>query len=405
MTQSLLGETSARTRPEPGGFAGANTSSSAARSTHRPTHHLSKEHTDDHHPDVSGDGTSGSAGTTTTTETFQVIGMTCGHCAAAVTSELMRIVGVTDVSVDLATGQVTVGSAQPLADADVRRRHRRGRLPARLTDHADGGRDPGDFTGATRRPPPTVKPSPQEPQETPMNPTATSRPRNHPGSTRRAQPTPETCVLDIGGMTCASCVSRVEKSLARVDGVADGRRSTSPPRPPSSTSTPPTSTLAALTAAVTKAGYTGTPAPPTAPSTPRRRTVRRAAPSPRGRRGRPGRAPTRAKDAELARLKRRWQVALTTGLALMGVMYLPLYLDTMDWLMPLILVIATAVQLWAGADIYRAAWAAAKHRPTNMNTLVALGTGVAYGYSAFVTLWPGQAQTWGLPLHLYFETA
>ena len=40
-----------------------------------------------------------------------------------------------------------------------------------------------------------------------------------------------------------------------------------------------------------------------------------------------------------------------------------------------------------------------------MDTLVALGTGVAYGYSAFVTLWPGPAQSWGLPLHLYFETA
>ena len=40
-----------------------------------------------------------------------------------------------------------------------------------------------------------------------------------------------------------------------------------------------------------------------------------------------------------------------------------------------------------------------------MNTLVALGTGVAYGYSAFVTLWPGLAEAWGLPLHLYFETA
>ena len=48
----------------------------------------------------------------------------------------------------------------------------------------------------------------------------------------------------------------------------------------------------------------------------------------------------------------------------MGVMYLPLHLDTMDWLMPLILVVATAVQLWAGAGIYRAAWAAARHRAT-----------------------------------------
>ena len=89
----------------------------------------------------------------------------------------------------------------------------------------------------------------------------------------------------------------------------------------------------------------------------------------------------------------------------MGVMYLPLYIDTMDWLMPLILVIATSVQLWAGADIYRQAWTAAKHRATTMDTLVALGTGVAYGYSAFVTLWPAQSQSWGLPIHLYFETA
>ena len=46
--------------------------------------------------------------------------MTCDHCARAVTSELMCIGGVTKVSVDVPTGQVTVGSAQPLADADVR---------------------------------------------------------------------------------------------------------------------------------------------------------------------------------------------------------------------------------------------------------------------------------------------
>ena len=40
-----------------------------------------------------------------------------------------------------------------------------------------------------------------------------------------------------------------------------------------------------------------------------------------------------------------------------------------------------------------------------MNTLVALGTGVAYAYSAFVTLWPATAERWGLPLHVYFETS
>ncbi|MDN5750070.1 MAG: hypothetical protein L0H64_16405, partial [Pseudonocardia sp.] len=40
-----------------------------------------------------------------------------------------------------------------------------------------------------------------------------------------------------------------------------------------------------------------------------------------------------------------------------------------------------------------------------MNTLVALGAGVAYVYSAFVTLWPAAAERWGLPLHVYFETS
>ena len=104
-------------------------------------------------------------------------------------------------------------------------------------------------------------------------------------------------------------------------------------------------------------------------------------------------------------MKRKWQIALATGLGLMVLMYVPLYIDTMDWLMPAIFVVATAVQWWAGKDLYASAWAAAKHRTTNMTTLVALGTGVAWGYSTFVTLWPGLAERWGLPLHVYYETS
>ena len=104
-------------------------------------------------------------------------------------------------------------------------------------------------------------------------------------------------------------------------------------------------------------------------------------------------------------MKRKWQTALATGLGLMGLMYVPLYIDTMDWLMPVIFVVATVVQWWAGKDLYASAWAAAKHRTTNMTTLVALGTGVAWGYSTFVTLWPGLAERWGLPLHVYYETS
>jgi copper chaperone CopZ len=57
-----------------------------------------------------------------TTQTFNVTGMTCGHCAGAVTSELKALDGVNDVDVDLVAGgtsTVTVTSEAPLEEAKV----------------------------------------------------------------------------------------------------------------------------------------------------------------------------------------------------------------------------------------------------------------------------------------------
>jgi len=54
------------------------------------------------------------------TSTYSVTGMTCGHCAQAVTSELTALPGVAEVRVDLGTGSVTVTSSAPLADEQVR---------------------------------------------------------------------------------------------------------------------------------------------------------------------------------------------------------------------------------------------------------------------------------------------
>ena len=57
-----------------------------------------------------------------TTQTYDVTGMTCGHCAGAVTSELKSLDGVQDVTVDLVAGgtsTVTVTSDAPLAETDV----------------------------------------------------------------------------------------------------------------------------------------------------------------------------------------------------------------------------------------------------------------------------------------------
>ncbi len=50
-------------------------------------------------------------------ESFKVIGMTCGHCVAAVTAEVSKLAGVTKVDVDLAAGAVTVESELPVDHA------------------------------------------------------------------------------------------------------------------------------------------------------------------------------------------------------------------------------------------------------------------------------------------------
>ncbi len=55
-----------------------------------------------------------------TTTAYTVSGMTCQHCASAVTEEVSEIDGVTDVDVDLATGRVSVISDAPLDDTAVR---------------------------------------------------------------------------------------------------------------------------------------------------------------------------------------------------------------------------------------------------------------------------------------------
>lgn len=54
------------------------------------------------------------------TVTYTVTGMSCGHCEKSVSSEVSGIPGVTEVAADARTGTVTVSSAQPLADDQVR---------------------------------------------------------------------------------------------------------------------------------------------------------------------------------------------------------------------------------------------------------------------------------------------
>ncbi|MGH2457852.1 MAG: heavy metal translocating P-type ATPase [Chloroflexota bacterium] len=203
--------------------------------------------------------------------------------------------------------------------------------------------------------------------------------------------------LPIEGMTCASCVRRVERSLAKVPGVQEASVNLATEKA-KVIFDPALVDLDRLGAAVEKAGYkVGALVPPTPPPA-------SAAP------GAAESAEPAVDQHELARqrevsdLKRKALVSLGVGVAMMALMYLPLGLD-MVLLAPVLLIAATVIQVWAGQVFYQAAWAAGKHGSTNMNTLVALGTSVAYGYSAFVTLWPSLAQRWGFQAHVYYESA
>src|SRR3989338_7089510 len=69
------------------------------------------------------------------------------------------------------------------------------------------------------------------------------------------------------------------------------------------------------------------------------------------------------------------------------------------------LLLAAPVQFWAGWEFYRGALTSLKHRTANMDTLVALGTTVAFGYSAFVTVLPHVVERIGIEPFPYFDVA
>lgn len=69
------------------------------------------------------------------------------------------------------------------------------------------------------------------------------------------------------------------------------------------------------------------------------------------------------------------------------------------------LILATPVQFWVGLPFYRATFSALKHRSANMDTLIAMGTSAAYGYSLVATLFPWLIQTTGVRPDVYFDVS
>ncbi|MCO1374397.1 heavy metal translocating P-type ATPase [Burkholderia multivorans] len=278
---------------------------------------------------------------------LDIDGMTCASCVSRVEKALAKVPGVTHASVNLATERATVE-----ASADV--------SAARLVEAVE--------QAGYRATPVESAPS-----------TVTSAPVDRDAT--------HSIDLDIGGMTCASCVSRVEKALEKVPGVTHASVNLATERASVRAAGPLDAD--ALIAAVTNAGYRATLA--AAPSA----GAKAAASSIPA-------APDRDARKRQEALRERNLVIASAVLSaplVAPMLAAPLGIDAMlpGWLQ---LVLASIVQFGFGARFYRAAWHAVKARAGNMDLLVALGTSAAYGLSLWMLL-----RDPAHPGHLYFEAS
>lgn len=116
-----------------------------------------------------------------------------------------------------------------------------------------------------------------------------------------------------------------------------------------------------------------------------------------------------AREREFAGLKKRFiGAAVLAAVIMMGSMQdmFPILRDIPSQTMFYILFILTIpVLFWSGAPFFTNAWKAAKHKTTDMNTLVAVGTASAFIYSTLATFLPGLFSGAGLEVHVYFDSA
>ena len=199
-------------------------------------------------------------------------------------------------------------------------------------------------------------------------------------ATAQMTPALDTFTLAIGGMTCASCSARVERSLRKVAGVHAASVNLATEK--AAVSVDPAVPVEALIAAVQKAGYEAVDA------------------------SMPEVDPAQEALAPHPLLPSWWPVAASALLSLPLLAPMLAAPFGIHWSLPGYLqwALATPVQFWLGARFYRAGWRAARAGAGNMDLLVALGTSAAYGLSVYLLLAaPGHLAH--LHSHLYFESS
>jgi Cu+-exporting ATPase len=202
--------------------------------------------------------------------------------------------------------------------------------------------------------------------------------------------------LPITGMTCAACAARIERSLGKSEGVAEAAVNLATERA-TVRFDPLVTSVDRIVGTIRETGYDAiVPAPESVEPVADRVAV--------------------ARREEHETLRRKFIVA--------AVLAFPVLLIAMSHgRIPFLafrgstavqFLLTTPVVLYSGAQFYRGAWLAFKHRAADMNTLIALGTGAAYGYSVAVLLFPQFFQRGGsamagmsssMETPVYFEAA
>ncbi len=295
---------------------------------------------------------------------LKIKGMTCQHCVQSVTKALQGVAGVRSVNVSLERGRAEVEHSEGVSTTSLTRAVTDAGYEAEEISEDSEEDERRSFAFALTSSPSLL------------------RGREEQG-VRGAVGGEKSLTLTIAGMTCASCVAKVERALKSVPGVIDASVNLATEKA-TVRFAPSTVTVEKLKEAVRQIGY----------DVPEERSQKAE-----------GRGQKSEKvDTHEYHLRRKLIVSavLTAGIFLLmypGIVGLKLPIsDQLNYLVQLLL--ATPVQLWAGWQFYRGAWAAARHKTTDMNTLIAVGTTAAYGYSALLPLFSAHGH-----MDLYFDTS
>ncbi|HET9084376.1 MAG TPA: heavy metal translocating P-type ATPase [Candidatus Limnocylindrales bacterium] len=206
--------------------------------------------------------------------------------------------------------------------------------------------------------------------------------------------------LPIEGMTCGSCVNRIERFLRATDGVEEANVNLATEMA-TIRYLPDVADKDRLVAAVEAAGYDVRQAEPTrddvgpadASDAAGWSLVEEAA------------RDDARRDREASLLLRQAVTSIVVAVAIMVAMFVPqtrISMETLNWIA---LIPATVIQFVAGGRFYRAAWRALRHGTANMDTLIAVGTSAAWLYSVGVTLFPEAIHEAGLHPETYFDAS